>query len=82
MIRPNGWLGALKDERLSHALGLIHRQPDEDWTVESLAAKVGMSRSALFSRFSERVGEPPASYVTRWRIHLACRALIELIEAR
>ena len=30
-----------------------------------------MSRSAFAARFAELVGEPPMSYVTRWRMHVA-----------
>ncbi len=72
-----GWLGALRDPQLSKALGHIHHEPDERWTAGSLATKVGMSRSAFFSRFSEMVGEPPGQYLTRWRMHLATQALKE-----
>ena len=34
-----------------------------------------MSRSAFAARFTELVGEPAMSYVTRWRMHLAAAAL-------
>ena len=34
-----------------------------------------MSRSAFAARFTELVGEPAMSYVTRWRMHLAAVAL-------
>ncbi len=34
-----------------------------------------MSRSGFFARFADLVGEPPHSYLTRWRMHLAARAL-------
>ncbi len=37
--------------------------------MEALAAKVGMSRSAFSSQFRELVGEPPMSYLTRWRLN-------------
>ena len=70
-----GWLGALCDPQLSKALGHIHHEPDERWTAGNLATKVGMSRSAFFSKFTEIVGEPPGQYLTRWRMHLATQAL-------
>lgn len=72
-----GWLGALKDPGISEALGLIHRRPGEAWTAASLAEAAGMSRSTFFSRFREAVGETPAEYLTRWRIHVATRLLRE-----
>src|SRR5262249_25679691 len=70
-----GWLGALRDPHIGRALGLMHKQPDKDWTVAALAHEVGQSRSAFASRFTEFVGEPPLSYLTRWRMHLAARLL-------
>lgn len=72
-----GWLGALRDSRIGRALDLVHGAPREPWTVDSLAEKVGMSRSSFFERFTALVGEPPAQYVARWRMHLAARWLRE-----
>ena len=66
-----GWLGALKDPPICEAIGLIHRNPAYGWTAEELARAAGLSRSAFFSRFRGVVGETPAEYLTRWRIHLA-----------
>lgn len=66
-----GWLTALRDPQVGAALGHIHRSPGQPWTVESLAALVGMSRSAFSARFSALVGEPPLRYITRWRMRLA-----------
>ncbi len=66
-----GWLTALRDTEVGAALGHIHRAPGRPWTVESLGAEVGMSRSAFAARFSALVGEPPLRYVTRWRMRLA-----------
>ena len=59
----------------SRSLALVHRNPDTDWTVSSMARKVGMSRSAFAARFCGLVGEPPNKYLTRWRMHLASNAL-------
>ncbi len=70
-----GWLGALKDPPIREALGLIHREPDRSWTAAELASIVGMSRSSFFKRFAAAVGETPAQYLARWRIHLATRLL-------
>jgi AraC family transcriptional regulator, alkane utilization regulator len=71
----SGWLGALGDTQIGSALGLIHQSPELDWTVQSLAARVAMSRSAFASRFARLVGEPPLSYVTRWRMQKAAGLL-------
>ncbi|MGH9873672.1 MAG: AraC family transcriptional regulator [Pyrinomonadaceae bacterium] len=66
-----GWLGALRDKQISAALNLIHQNPDHPWTIAKLAAEVGMSRSPFANKFNSLVGEPPLSYLTRWRMSLA-----------
>src|SRR5688572_13726965 len=71
----SGWLGALRDPQIGRAISLIHREPGRQWTVASLADQIPMSRSAFAARFTEFVGEPTMSYVTRWRMHLAAAAL-------
>jgi len=66
-----GWLGALKDPQIGRAISLIHRQPARPWTLAALAGEVAMSRSAFAARFTELVGQPAMSYLTRWRMYLA-----------
>jgi len=70
-----GWVGALRDQPLSAALGLIHQSPEYRWTVQELAEAVALSRSAFSARFTELVGEPPMTYLTRWRMLKATRLL-------
>lgn len=70
-----GWLRGLLDPQINQALALMHEHPSEPWTVESLASRIAMSRSAFAARFSALVGEPPLMYLTRWRIHRASRLL-------
>ncbi len=66
-----GWLGALQHPQVGRALALIHEDPAREWTVAALAHELAMSRSAFAARFSELVGEPVMSYVTRWRMYVA-----------
>lgn len=70
-----GWIAALRDRQIGRALALIHAAPGRDWSVEELASEVGMSRATFFSRFGGLVGESPARYLTRWRIHTAADLL-------
>ena len=70
-----GWLSALSDRRVGAAIAAIHREPARRWTVGSLAAAVGMSRSSFAARFKQLVGEGPIEYLTRWRMLLAGRSL-------
>lgn len=66
-----GWLGALDDPQLGRALTLIHDDPAEPWTAALLARRVGLSRTVFYERFTARVGESPAAYLTRWRMVVA-----------
>jgi AraC-like DNA-binding protein len=72
-----GWLGALRDKQIGRAIAFIHRDPVHDWTLASLAAKVGMSRSAFAARFTQLVGEPAMRYVARWKMYAAMMWLKE-----
>ena len=66
-----GWLAAVRDERVGKALALMHASPGADWTVDQLASRCGMSRSRFYERFSTLVGEPPKRYLARWRANAA-----------
>jgi AraC-like DNA-binding protein len=68
---PHGWLGALVDAKIGAALGLMHRDSARQWTVEDLAAAVGMSRSSFALRFKTVVGQAPLDYWLQWRMHRA-----------
>jgi transcriptional regulator GlxA family with amidase domain len=70
-----GWYNALKDPQIGQALALIQHQPGESWTVESLAHRVNLSRSAFSAKFKQLVGEPPMQYLTRVRFMKAAALL-------
>lgn len=74
-MAKTGWLGALRDEQIGRALALMHRHPMKDWTVDSLAAQVAMSRSAFATRFTSLVGLPPMKYLAQARMNLAATLL-------
>ncbi len=69
------WLAGLRDPQIADALGLIHRELGANWTVDALAARIGMSRSGFSARFRALVGEPPLQYLTRWRMQVAANHL-------
>jgi AraC family transcriptional activator of mtrCDE len=66
-----GFLAALKDERVARALAALHRAPGEGWRVDSLAREAGMSRTVFAERFVALLGRTPMQYLARWRMHLA-----------
>ena len=69
------WYAAHRDPVVGHAMRLIHNNPAHAWSVANLAATVGVSRATFARRFHELVGEPPISYLTRWRLNLAADLL-------
>ncbi len=71
-----GWLAALRDRYIGQALAEIHRSPGSQWTVESLARQVGLSRSAFSERFTRLVGQTVMQYLTEWRMQVARTRLI------
>ena len=68
---PAGLLRGLADPKLAAAMRLMHSDPARSWTVETLARKAVLSRSAFFERFARAVGLPPMEYLLAWRMALA-----------
>ncbi|KAF1687363.1 AraC family transcriptional regulator [Pseudoxanthomonas broegbernensis] len=70
-----GPLAGLAHPRLRHALAAMHAEPARGWSLETLAACAGMSRSAFANAFRDTVGCPPGAYLQRWRLDLARKAM-------
>ncbi|CAL8479289.1 AraC family transcriptional regulator [Caballeronia sp. S22] len=71
-----GWLAGVRDRFVGRALSLLHAQPLYSWTVDELARRVGLSRSALGHRFTHLLGRPPMQYLARWRLQIAAQELL------
>lgn len=74
-VNGTGWLAALRDRYVGRAMLYLHMHPAHPWTVDELAASVGLSRSALAQRFTDLLGQPPMQYLARWRLYCAAREL-------
>lgn len=74
---PQGMLAAISDRQIGAALQLMHRSPQDHWTLTMLAQRIGMSRSAFAARFSQLVGQTPMQYLTSWRMRKARELLRE-----
>jgi AraC-like DNA-binding protein len=72
----SSWLTAVRDPQIGRVLAAIHLEPGRDWSVVALARLAGVSRSAFAQRFATIVGETPAHYVTRVRMHQARQWLV------
>jgi len=70
-----GWLAGARDPEIGKALALLHARPAHPWTIAMLAHETGLSRTVLTERFGQFLGEPPMTYLTRWRLRLGARAL-------
>lgn len=73
----HSWFGALQDPGVGPAVRAIHAEPAFAWSVANLAERAGLSRAAFARRFTKSVGEPPLSYVTRWRMTVAADLLAQ-----
>lgn len=77
-VRPDataGWLTGAMDPVIGDAITSIHADPAHPWTVERLAGKSNLSRSAFAERFARRVGTPPAAYIAQVRLESAADLL-------
>jgi len=70
-----GFLAALADPQLYTAIEEFHSNPNVYWSVELLAEKSGMSRSAFAKRFQLIMGITPMYYVAHWRMQRAYELL-------
>jgi AraC-like DNA-binding protein len=71
----NNWFSAVRSPHMARALARMHEAPERPWTLEDLAQEVGLSRAAFARNFNASVGEPPHSYLTRWRMGVAAQLL-------
>ena len=71
-----GWLAGARDAAIGKVLTLLHHQHAHAWTLAELARQTGLSRTVLSDRFRYFLGEPPMTYLTRWRLQLGARALM------
>lgn len=66
-------LAGLIDPHVGQALVLIHGSLAEAWTVASLAARVGLSRTGFAELFSSKTGIAPMRYLQMCRIQESAR---------
>ena len=74
--RP-AWWRFQGDRIIEKALHIMHDKPAHPWTLDSLAAEAGASRSSLARRFQDLVGEPPMTFLKNWRMALAADLLCQ-----
>jgi AraC family transcriptional regulator, activator of mtrCDE len=70
-------LQALRHPRIGAALHAVQTRFAEPWSVETLAAEAGLSRSVFAATFRSLVGEAPIRHLTARRLREAARLLTE-----
>lgn len=63
-----GFFSALHDKKMHHALKLIHKYPDVNWSLPLLGERTGMSTATLVRHFQKNLGIAPMKYVSNWRM--------------
>lgn len=71
----HNWFAAVRSPHTARALARIQQAPEQAWTLAQLAEEAGLSRATFARQFANMVGEPPHSYLTRWRMGIAARLL-------
>ena len=71
-----GMLAGLAHPKIRLAIVKMHDEPQKEWSLEDLAEVSGMSRSAFANGFRDAVGVTPGSYLQKWRVGLAQKALL------
>jgi AraC-like DNA-binding protein len=71
----SGMFAGLADPQLRRSILALLESPEDSWTVETLAARALMSRSAFAARFLAVVGRTPLEFVREWRMHAAATLL-------
>ncbi len=70
-----GLVALARHSQFATLLDQLIEQPQHAWSLESMAACTGLSRSAFFKRFSELAGQSPGQVLLALRIRHACQLL-------
>ena len=62
------WVRALRHPELLRVLDAVHGDLARKWSIDDLADRAHLSRSAFTARFREVVGMAPLQYLTHWRM--------------
>lgn len=72
-----GWSQASRDPQIRRALALMHEDCAHPWTLDELAQRAGLSRTALAQRFRDTMGDTPLNHLRTLRMQRAMHLLSE-----
>jgi len=70
-----GLVALARQPAFAGLLAQLIEQPGQAWTLETMAACTGLSRSAFFKRFNELAGQSPGQVLLALRMRHACQLL-------
>lgn len=76
-----GWSAAVADPQVRRVIALMHDHTAHAWTLESLAQRAGLSRTALAERFRAALGDTPLNHLRMLRMQKAMRLLSETTQS-
>ncbi|MBF3217403.1 helix-turn-helix transcriptional regulator, partial [Pseudomonas aeruginosa] len=75
-VLDNPTLGGLvalaRQPQFAGLLEALIEAPEQPWSLEQMAERTGLSRSAFFKRFNELSGQSPGQVLLALRMHRAC----------
>ncbi|MCA7011615.1 AraC family transcriptional regulator [Dickeya dadantii] len=72
-----GWCQGASDPLVRQVMTLMQEDIAHPWTLDELARRVGMSRTALATRFRAATGETPINYLRTLRMQHAMQLLAD-----
>lgn len=76
-LETQTWSHALQDQAIRHSLELMHLDIKKEWSVETLAKQVGLSRAGFALKFKKSLGDTPLHYLTGLRMQKAMELLAD-----
>lgn len=73
----SGMMAGLAHPQLSKALVQLHDQPEQNWSLETMAETCAMSRSKFADLFKKVIEQTPSDYLTEWRISVAKKLILK-----
>jgi transcriptional regulator GlxA family with amidase domain len=78
--QPETWSHAILDPHIRRSIELMHSDWAKNWTIESLAIELGLSRAGFAAKFKTAMGDTPVHYLTKLRMQKAMIMLSETDE--
>ncbi|MEQ9946392.1 AraC family transcriptional regulator [Pectobacterium aroidearum] len=72
-----GWCQGASDHQVGRVMSLMQEEVAHSWTLDELAKRVGMSRTALAERFREATGDTPLNHLRTLRMQRATQLLAD-----